>query len=82
LAETVAYEEEKSPTILQTLFQEKPSHYIVAFFAASLSVSLSLYHLFISYAGTVEAHAFRSTHLAFVLVIAFLIRPLGRKSSF
>ena len=80
LADTVAYEDEKSPTILQTLFREKPPHYIVAFVAASLSVSLSLYHLFISYAGTVEAHAFRSTHLAFVLVVAFLIKPLGRKS--
>ncbi len=80
LSGIVAYTEEKSLTIVETLFRKRPPHVVVAFVAASLSISLSLYHLFISYAGTVEAHAFRSTHLAFVLVITFLIKPLGRKS--
>jgi TRAP transporter 4TM/12TM fusion protein len=80
LSETVVYREEKQPTILETLLQGKPPHVIIAFVAASLSIALSLYHLFIAYAGTVEAHAFRSTHLAFILVITFLIKPLGRKS--
>ena len=80
MSETVVYREEKQPTILETLLQGKPPHVIIAFVAASLSIALSLYHLFIAYAGTVEAHAFRSTHLAFILVITFLIKPLGRKS--
>jgi hypothetical protein len=38
-----------------------------------------LYHLYVAYAGSLEAHAFRSTHLAFVMVLCFLLRPLGRK---
>ena len=80
MPETVVYKEEKNPTIFETLLQGRPPHVIVAFVAASLSISLSLYHLFIAYAGTVEAHAFRSTHLAFILVITFLVKPLGRKS--
>ncbi|MGD8563337.1 MAG: TRAP transporter permease, partial [Desulfarculaceae bacterium] len=46
----------------------------------SLAVSLSLYHLYLSWAGLVDAYSFRSTHLSFVLVLVFLFKPLGRKS--
>ena len=39
---------------------------------------MSIYHLYVAYAGSLEAHAFRSTHLAFILVLCFLLYPLGR----
>ena len=55
-------------------------HYIIGLLIVVLSISLSFYHLFIAYGGTVEAHAFRSTHLAFILILAFLVYPIGRKS--
>jgi len=69
-------------SVLETFLQRdaKGPHGMLAFIIAVLSVSLSLFHLFIAYSGAVEAHAFRSTHLAFILVLAFLLKPLGRKS--
>jgi TRAP transporter 4TM/12TM fusion protein len=45
-----------------------------------LAITLSIYHLFVGYAGALEAHAFRSTHLSIIMVLCFLLRPLGRKS--
>lgn len=44
-----------------------------------LSLALSLFHFFSTYFGQAETHAHRSTHLAFMLVLAFLFFPLGRK---
>ena len=44
-----------------------------------LAITLSIYHMFVAFAGSLEAHAFRSTHLAFVMILCFLIRPLGRQ---
>jgi TRAP transporter 4TM/12TM fusion protein len=43
-----------------------------------LSLSLSVFHLFSTYYGQAETHAHRSTHLAFMLVLAFVFFPLGR----
>lgn len=60
--------------------KKKGPHYIIAILIIILSVSLSFYHLFLAYSGCVEAHAFRSTHLSSILVLAFLLRPLGRRS--
>ncbi len=47
---------------------------------AALSIALALFHLFCALFGTPESRAFRSTHLAVMLVLAFLLRPLGRAS--
>jgi TRAP transporter 4TM/12TM fusion protein len=44
-----------------------------------LSISLSIYHFYVAFSGALEAHSFRSTHLAFILVLCFLLKPLGRK---
>jgi len=44
-----------------------------------LSLAMSLFHLYSTYFGQAEVHAHRSTHLAFMLVLAFLFFPLGRK---
>ena len=43
-----------------------------------LSLALSVFHLFSTYYGQAEVHAHRSTHLAFMLVLAFIFFPFGR----
>jgi TRAP transporter 4TM/12TM fusion protein len=43
-----------------------------------LSLALSLFHFYSTYFGQAEAHAHRSTHLAFMLVLAFLLFPFRR----
>lgn len=53
----------------------------VAFSVAALSIALALFHLFSAFFGTPESHAFRSTHLVVMLVLAFLLRPLFRSSA-
>ena len=52
----------------------------VACTVAALSIALALFHLFCALFGTPESRAFRSTHLVVMLVLAFLLRPLGRDS--
>lgn len=52
----------------------------VACTVAALSIALALFHLFCALYGTPESRAFRSTHLVVMLVLAFLLRPLGRDS--
>ena len=76
------YHEEKNESVLEWLIRQKeaPWRHPVELFICLMAIALSVYHLFVAYAGSLEAHAFRSTHLAFVLVLCFLIRPLGRKS--
>jgi TRAP transporter 4TM/12TM fusion protein len=76
----IQYEEKKQPSILEWLLDQKkgPLAYPLELVICLLSISLSVYHLYVAYAGSLEAHAFRSTHLAFVMVLCFLLRPLGR----
>lgn len=80
MAAPIVYQEEKQLTITDTFLAEHPVHAIVAFLIVVLSISLSLFHMYVAYVGTPEAHAFRSTHLAFILAITFLAKPLGRTS--
>ncbi len=44
-----------------------------------LSMALSAFHFYSTYYGQSEVHTHRSTHLAFMLILAFLFFPLGRK---
>ncbi|MCI0546751.1 MAG: TRAP transporter permease [Candidatus Rokubacteria bacterium] len=44
-----------------------------------LSLALSLFHFYSTYYGQAEAHTHRSTHLAFMLVLAFLFFPFRRR---
>ena len=47
-----------------------------AWFAISgVGVSMSLYHLYTAFFGSPDAQLFRSTHLVFALVLAFLMAP-------
>jgi TRAP transporter 4TM/12TM fusion protein len=75
------YQETRKESILEFLLTQKRglSHYWLEVMVCVTSLSLSVYHLFVGYAGSMEAHAFRSTHLAFIMVLCFLLRPLGRK---
>ncbi len=75
------YQEEKKESILEFLLRREKGifHYPLELTICFLSIALSIYHLFVAYAGSLEAHAFRSTHLAFVMILCFLLRPLGRK---
>ncbi|MBC8438781.1 MAG: TRAP transporter permease [Deltaproteobacteria bacterium] len=75
------YNEVKKESILEWLLRQKKGifHFPLELAICLLSVTLSIYHLYVAYAGSLEAHAFRSTHLAFVLVLCFLLNPLGRK---
>ena len=79
--EKLAYQEQKAPTVLEWLLKQPGSlfRYPLELAVCLLSISLSLYHFYVAFAGALEAHSFRSTHLAFILVLCFLLRPLGRK---
>ncbi|MCB2192353.1 MAG: hypothetical protein KQI62_12355, partial [Deltaproteobacteria bacterium] len=76
------YEEGKKQSILEWLLDQDKGllAHPLELFICLLSLGLSVYHLYVAYAGSLEAHAFRSTHLAFVMVLCFLLRPLGRDS--
>jgi TRAP transporter 4TM/12TM fusion protein len=43
-----------------------------------LSMAMSVFHFYSTYYGQAEVHTHRSTHLAFMLILAFLFFPLGR----
>ena len=56
------------------------SQTMVAFCVVVLSITLSFLHFYSTYFGQAEPHIHRSTHLALMLVLAFLFFPLGRQS--
>ncbi|MEE9612279.1 MAG: TRAP transporter large permease subunit, partial [Desulfatiglandales bacterium] len=78
----VTFEEVKQETALEWFLRQKDfsPHLVIAIIIAGTGIALSLYHMFTGYAGPVEAHSFRSTHLAFIMILAFFFSPLGRKS--
>ncbi|MCF8107912.1 MAG: TRAP transporter permease [Desulfohalobiaceae bacterium] len=80
--EKMSIQEASSESVLEWLLKRRESvwNHPVELSICLLAVTLSLYHLFVAYAGSLEAHAFRSTHLSFIMVLCFLTRPLGRKS--
>jgi TRAP transporter 4TM/12TM fusion protein len=78
----IEYQEKRQQSVLEWLLVQKRGvlAHPLEFSVCLLSISLTIYHLFVAYAGSLEAHAFRSTHLAFIMVLCFLLRPLGRGS--
>lgn len=75
------YHEKRTESVLEFILAQKEglSTYWLELLVCLTSLSLSVYHIFVAYAGSLEAHAFRSTHVAFVMTLCFLLRPLGRK---
>jgi TRAP transporter 4TM/12TM fusion protein len=53
---------------------------VLAVAIVALSLALSLFHFYSTYYGQAEVHAHRSTHLAFMIILAFLFFPFGRRS--
>lgn len=53
---------------------------LVAFFIAIVAITFSLYQIFTGYFTQPRPQAHRSMHLAFALILIFLLHPLGRKS--
>jgi TRAP transporter 4TM/12TM fusion protein len=78
------YEERREYSLLETCLRsrrlDQPA--IATFAAATLAIGLALYHLFVAGFGTPESLSFRSTHLAVMMVLAVLFRPLCRDSMF
>ncbi|HET9490630.1 MAG TPA: TRAP transporter fused permease subunit [Methylomirabilota bacterium] len=52
----------------------------IAFVIVVLSVGLGLFHFYSTLFGQAEGHTHRSTSLALMSLLAFLVFPLGRKS--
>jgi TRAP transporter 4TM/12TM fusion protein len=81
-SEPIQFQEKRELTLLEMLLRDRgvglPQ--IVAFAASALAVSLALFHLYAAVFGTPETRSFRGTHLAVMLVLAFLLYPLGRGS--
>ena len=44
-----------------------------------LSMAMCVFHFYSTYYGQAEVHTHRSTHLAFMIILAFLFFPLGRR---
>lgn len=52
---------------------------LLAYFAALIAISFSLYQIFTGHFIQPRPHVHRSLHLAFALILSFLLFPLGRK---
>jgi TRAP transporter 4TM/12TM fusion protein len=53
---------------------------VLAVAVVVLSLALAMFQFYSTYFGQSEGHAHRSTHLAFMLSLAFLLFPFGRRS--
>ncbi|UEM07772.1 TRAP transporter permease (plasmid) [Skermanella rosea] len=49
---------------------------IFGYLVTAIAVSMSIYHLYVAFTGTPEVFTFRGTHLAFALVLVFLLYPV------
>lgn len=56
------------------------SRTLVAFIISLVAITFALYQIFAGYFTQPRPQAHRSMHLAFALILAFLVSPLGRKS--
>lgn len=52
----------------------------IMMFASSLAIALGMFHIYVAGFGTPESHSFRSIHLAVMMVLTFLVYPMGRNS--
>lgn len=52
----------------------------IALGAATISIAVALFHLYVAVFGTPQSRAFRATHLTAMMVLAVMLLPLGRKS--
>lgn len=80
--EPIRYEEKREITLLEMVLRERrwglPQAISLA--ASALSIALALLHLYVAVFGTPETRSFRGTHLTVMMVLAFLLYPLFRKT--
>ncbi|UEM25193.1 TRAP transporter permease (plasmid) [Skermanella mucosa] len=50
---------------------------IFGYLVTAIAVAMSTYHLYVAFTGTPEVFTFRGTHLAFALVLVYLLHPVG-----
>lgn len=76
------YEEIREESLLEVAAKrsDPPLAFIAMLVASTVAIALALFHLYVAGFGTPNSHAFRSTHLSGMLVLAFLIKPLFRSS--
>ncbi|HKI98678.1 MAG TPA: TRAP transporter permease [bacterium] len=76
------YEEIKEPTLLEVALREQGLTLtkVIALAMSIVAIALALFHLYVALFGTPETRSFRATHLTVMLVLAFLTKPLFRKS--
>jgi len=71
---------DSGPSAVDWLLQRRRGpQTILAAAIVVLSMALCLFHFYSTYYGQAEVHTHRSTHLAFMLTLAFLFFPLGRR---
>lgn len=80
-APRIVYHEEREYAVLEHALRDRTFNLAkwLALTIATLSIALALFHIFTAVFGTPESRSFRSTHLTVMLVLAILLRPLGRK---
>jgi TRAP transporter 4TM/12TM fusion protein len=76
---TVAAAEGGSPAVDWLLDRRRGPQTVLAAAIVVLSFALGLFHFYSTYFGQAEVHTHRSTHLAFMLALTFLLFPLGRR---
>jgi len=78
----IEYHEEREYSLLEQVLRDRSFNFVWAITAtaATLSIALAIFHLYVAVFGTPETRSFRSTHLTVMLVLALLLNPTGRKS--
>ncbi len=78
----ISYEERQEPGFLERLLHQRETGLVqfVSYCCAIVAISLALFHLFVAVYGTPEGRSFRSVHLTGMLVLAFFMNPLFRRS--
>ena len=78
----IEYHEIRQFSLLEQVLRDRSYNlvWVVTAIAATLSIALALFHLYVAVYGTPETRSFRSTHLTVMLVLALLLNPTGRKS--
>ncbi|OED39570.1 hypothetical protein AB833_14895 [Chromatiales bacterium (ex Bugula neritina AB1)] len=82
ISPVISYEEKQELGFLERLLVQREAGLVqlVAYCCAIIAISLALFHLFVAAFGTPEGRSFRSVHLTGMLVLAFFMNPLFRKT--
>ena len=75
------YQERREYSLLETVIRDRQFGVAgcATFAASALAIALALFHLFIGVFGVTQTHVFAGIHLAVMLVLAVLVRPLFRE---